>query len=185
MDVAPVGIRGGVQCYLLPPPPPLPPPPELGASRLFCASLGRSVPGVVDVPGVTGSELFGAGPMAREPDPDGGDFDGGAVVVWANAAPEISATTPVAMMKCLSIDYSISRDLVHGGQPSSQLRSSQWRHAAFELFFWAPSGTKRAPGDTQALTVEMECMEVYHACVCNVTGDKFVPLSSVAARGRD
>jgi hypothetical protein len=73
--------------------------------------LGRSVPGVVDVPGVTGSELFGAGPMAREPDPDGGDFAGGAVVVWANAVPEIIATTPVTTINCLSIGRTPSHDL--------------------------------------------------------------------------
>jgi hypothetical protein len=96
------------QRYLLLPPPPLPPPeppepPALGESRLFCALLGRSVPGVVDVPGVTGSELLGAGPIARDPDPGGEDVDGG-VVVWAKAAPEINATTPVTMMKGLSIE---------------------------------------------------------------------------------
>jgi hypothetical protein len=66
---------------------------------------------VVDVPGATGSEVFGAGPIAREPDPDGADVDGGGVVVWANDAPEIEATTPVTMMKGLSIERTSSRDL--------------------------------------------------------------------------
>ena len=69
-----------IDAHLLLPPPPLPPPPALGVSRLFCALLGRSVPGVVDVPGVTGSACFGAGPIAREPDPGGVVVDGGGVV---------------------------------------------------------------------------------------------------------
>jgi hypothetical protein len=81
---------------------PLPPPPELGASRLFCALLGRSVPGVVDVPGVTGSLVLGAGPIAREPDAGGGDVGG--AVVWAKEAPEISVTIPVTTTKGLSMD---------------------------------------------------------------------------------
>jgi hypothetical protein len=66
---------------------------------------------VVDVPGVTGSAFFGAGPIAREPDPEGGDVDGGGVVVWAKEAPEISVTKPVTMMKGLSIERTPSHEL--------------------------------------------------------------------------
>jgi len=69
------------------------------------------VPGVVDVPGVTGSLVIGAGPIAREPDPDGGDVAGGVVVVWAKEVPEISVTIPVAMTKGLSIGCTPSHKL--------------------------------------------------------------------------
>jgi hypothetical protein len=127
---------------------------------------------VVDVPGVTGSALFGAGPIAREPDPGGVVVDGG-VVVWAREAPEISVTIPVTMMSGLSID----------GTPNSR--------AQFTVFNTAREGRVPAKGSAhstqqvcvhfskqrnekerrlvvgnQAPTIEMKCTvsEISHAC---------------------
>src|SRR5262249_52893235 len=81
--------------------PPTPPPP--GESRLFLALSGYAGPGVLEVPGVTGSEVRGAGPIPREPDPAGG----GAVVVWASAAPCKNCGQTTATMNFITRKTSI------------------------------------------------------------------------------
>jgi hypothetical protein len=98
--VAGLAKTSGDAYFELPPDPPDPPPvpPELGESRLFLALSGCVGPGVLEVPGVTGSEVRGAGPIPREPDPTDGGPGGGAVVVWASAAPARNVVTPAITM---------------------------------------------------------------------------------------
>jgi hypothetical protein len=94
---------------------------------------------VVDVPGVTGSAFFGAGPIAREPDPEGGDVDGGGVVVWAKEVPEISVTKPVTMMKGLSIERTPSRreryhsSNIYSGAPMPYMQRITWSDVTMHL----------------------------------------------------
>src|SRR5262249_16025238 len=90
------------------PPAPAPDPPAPGESRLFLALSGYAGPGVLEVPGVIGSEVRGAGPIPREPDPAGG----GAAVVWRSAAPPTIVVGPTATMNFImrktSIPFSLA-----------------------------------------------------------------------------
>jgi hypothetical protein len=61
------------------------------------------------VPGVTGSELLALDRSRVNQIPKAAM--GGAVVVWAKEAPEISVTIAVTMMKDLSIERTPSREL--------------------------------------------------------------------------